>query len=241
MGRATGLFSRFIFYYMNILPVWKNVFATNTHHTLDDYFRELGYHFYDYYKTLQKQPETLFTLTEKQQDQFNTYFSQAQDQYLYLCGTDYIATVRRLALITFRIAMILTTLRIMETPETTNFHISNPTSHISNQNSQFSILNSQLKCSDTDFQTALTMVQVLIQHAAKVFETLPVQEMQKNQPNQKQLFLEALPSEFSRKDYIAIAATLNIQDKAAEKYIAQFTQKALITHFAHDKYKKATA
>ncbi|MDR1527526.1 MAG: DUF3987 domain-containing protein [Dysgonamonadaceae bacterium] len=48
-----GLFSRFIFYYMNILPVWKDVFSGNNNTTFDDYFRHLGDRFFDFYKTLQ--------------------------------------------------------------------------------------------------------------------------------------------------------------------------------------------
>ena len=216
-----GLFSRFIFYYMNIIPVWKNVFAGSTDHTLDDYFRHLGNQFFDFYKILQCQPNPLrFTLTPTQQNQFNTYFSQAQNQYLYLCGTDYIATVRRLALITFRITMILTTLRLMETKSHIAYRIS------------------QIVCSDTDFHTALELVKILIQHAAKVFDTLPAQTELPKQPNQKQLFLEALPPEFSRQGYITIAKHLNIPEKTAEKHIAKFVQSGLINHFAHSKYKK---
>jgi hypothetical protein len=92
-----GLFSRFIFYYMNILPVWKDVFAGDDSQTLDDYFRYLGSQFFDFYKILQLQTEPLrFCLTAKQQQAFNAHFSQAQNQYLYLCGVDYLATVRRL-------------------------------------------------------------------------------------------------------------------------------------------------
>jgi hypothetical protein len=37
-----GLFSRLIFYYMNILPVWKDVFAGYDSQTLDDYFRAIS-------------------------------------------------------------------------------------------------------------------------------------------------------------------------------------------------------
>ncbi|MDR2823921.1 MAG: DUF3987 domain-containing protein, partial [Prevotellaceae bacterium] len=44
-----GLFSRFIFYYMNILPVWKDVFTGDDSQTLDDYFRNLGNQFFDFY------------------------------------------------------------------------------------------------------------------------------------------------------------------------------------------------
>jgi hypothetical protein len=212
-----GLFSRFIFYYMNILPVWKDVFTGDDSQTLDDYFHHLGNQFFDFYKTLQHQPAPLrFCLTAAQQQAFNTYFAQAQNQYLYLCGVDYLATVRRLGLVTFRIAMILTTLRIMD-----NGHIASP-----------------LICEDTDFYTALKLVKILIQHAAKVFSDLPAEQEVSKRENKKQSFLEALPPEFSRQEYLTTAKSLNIPDKTAEKHIAKFVQNDLINHFAHDKYKK---
>jgi hypothetical protein len=55
---------------------------------------------------LHQQQEMRFCLT--------AYFAQAQVQFLALYGDGYIATVRRLGLITFRISMILTVLRLME-------------------------------------------------------------------------------------------------------------------------------
>jgi hypothetical protein len=166
---------------------------------------------------LQHQAEPLrFCLTATQQQQFNAYFAQVQNQYLYLCGVDYLATVRRLGLITFRVAMILTALRVIDTG-----HIATP-----------------MICSDTDFQTALESVKILIQHTALVFSDLPAEQETPKQPNQKQLFLEALPPEFSRQDYLTTAKRLKIPDKTAEKHIAKFTQNGLINHFAHDKYRK---
>ena len=213
-----GLFSRFIFYYMNILPVWKDVFAGDDGQTLDDYFRHLGNQFFDFYKILQHQSEPLrFCLTATQQQTFNAYFSQAQNQYLYLCGIDYLATVRRLGLITFRVAMILTTLRIMDTGSLP--------------------FGNTLICEDTDFNTALELVKILIQHAARIYETLPAETEKPKQPNQKQQFLEILPTEFSRQEYLKAAQSLNIPHKTAEKHIARFVQSGLISHFAHDKYK----
>lgn len=212
-----GLFSRFMFYYMNIKPVWKDVFAGDNNQTLDDYFARLGSQFFDLYKILQQQSKPLrFSLTTTQQQAFNNYFSQAQKQYLYLCGIDYLASVRRLGLITFRIAMILTTLRIMESGE----------------------LVSPMVCRDKDFNTALEMVKILLQHASRVFDALPAESVSAQQPNQKQLFLEKLPLEFSRQDYLKTAQQLEIPDKTAEKHIAKFVQNGLINHFAHDKYKK---
>jgi hypothetical protein len=60
-------------------------------------------------------------------------------------------------------------------------------------------------CSDTDFNTALELVKILIQHAARIYEALPAQTETPKQPNQKQQFLDALPPEFSRKDYLQTA------------------------------------
>jgi hypothetical protein len=135
-----------------------------------------------------------FCLTAKQQQQFNAYFAETQNQYLYLCGVDYIATMRRLGLITFRIAMIFTTLRFMQTS-----HFKTP-----------------LVCSDTDFQTALELVKILIQHAAKIFSDLPAEQEVSKRENKKQSFLEALPPVFSRQIYVEIAKKLEIPDKTAE-------------------------
>ena len=212
-----GLFSRFIFYFMNIRYEWKDVFAGESGQTLDHYFDHLGIQFYDLYKCLESQAEPMrFCLTVSQQQQFNSYFEQTQIQYIELCGEDYIGTVRRLGLITFRLAMILTAIRIMDTGE----------------------LRSPLVCIDTDFNIAMEMVKVLVQHAAHVFQQLPTDTVTKAQPNQKQQFLNMLPAEFDRQTYLAVAQKLNIQPKTAEKQIARFAKTGLINHFAHDKYKK---
>jgi hypothetical protein len=212
-----GLFSRFIFYFLNILPIWNDVFAGSTDQTLDSYFDRLGNQFYDLYKVLQSSHEPIrFCLTSSQQQAFNAYFSQTQNQYLYLYGPDYLATVRRLGLITFRMAMILTTLRIMDDGQ----------------------LQSLLVCSDTDFNNALSMVKILVQHAARVYQQLPTEAAKELPPNQKQQFLNVLPVEFSRKDYLVAAHELGIPDKTAEKHIKRFSVNGLINHFAHDKYKK---
>ena len=78
----------------------------------------------------------------------------------------------------------------------------------------------------------------MLQHAASIYETLPLVAEKPKQLNQKQQFLEALAPEFSRQDYLTAAKHLNIPDKTAEKHIAKFAQSGLINHWAHDKYKK---
>lgn len=212
-----GLFSRFIFYFMNVRPVWNDVFANSSDQTLDSYFNHLGMQFFDLYKHLEYQSEPIrFCLTSGQQQAFNTYFAQTQNQYLCLYGADYLATVRRLGLITFRIAMILTALRIMDDGD----------------------IHSPLVCRDNDFNTALSMVKILVQHAAQVFQQLPSEAVTTAPKNQKQQFLDELPKEFCRKDYLTVANKLGIPDKTAEKHIKRFAVNGLVVHFAHDKYKK---
>lgn len=212
-----GLFSRFIFYFMNVRPVWNDVFANSSDQTLDSYFNHLGMQFFDLYKHLEYQSEPIrFCLTSGQQQAFNAYFAQTQNQYLCLYGADYLATVRRLGLITFRIAMILTALRIMDDGD----------------------IHSPLVCRDNDFNTALSMVKILVQHAAQVFQQLPSEAVTTVPKNQKQQFLDELPKEFCRKDYLTVAHKLGIPDKTAEKHIKRFATNGLIIHFAHDKYKK---
>ena len=218
-----GLFSRFIFYFMNVRPVWNDVFANSSDQTLDSYFNHLGMQFFDLYKHLEYQAEPIrFCLTLAQQQAFNAYFSQTQNQYLCLYGADYLATVRRLGLITFRMAMILTALRIMD-------------GSLSYGEGGGRGL---LVCRDNDFNTALSMVKILVQHAAQVFQQLPSEAVTTVPKNQKQQFLDELPKEFCRKDYLSVANKLGIPDKTAEKHIKRFAVNGLINHYAHDKYKK---
>jgi len=113
-----GLFSRFIFYFMNIRPVWKDVFADETDQGLDEYFELVGNQFYELYQSLQSSSEIKFCLSSLQKERFNTFFSQTQDLYISIHGLDYIAAIRRLGLIAFRLCMIFSTLRIMDTGET---------------------------------------------------------------------------------------------------------------------------
>ena len=225
-----GLFSRFIFYYMNILPVWKDVFAGDGNQTLDDYFRNLGNQFFDFYKTLQRLSEPMrFCLTKAQQQQFNAYFAETQNQYLCLCGVDYLATVRRLGLITFRIAMILTALRLMPHNVPTV-----PNSPSLGERG----LGGEVVCSDTDFQTALEMVKILIQHAAKIFSALPAEKETPQTNNPRMTLFQALPPQFDKQTYIALATQLQIPESTANKWLMKFVSSNLLVKQTHGSYAK---
>lgn len=209
-----GLFSRFIFYFMNVRTNWKDVFADSTENGLDAYFDALGARFYELFKILKSGSEIEFCLTAEQKAQFNQFFAHIQEQYIALQGLDYIATVRRMGLIAFRISMILSALRILETGDTSE----------------------QVICEERDFQAAISMVKVLVKHSSKVFNELPEDEKPPSRKNRKQKFLEALPKNFNRQKYLEVAKALNVADKTAEGYITEFAKKGLIHREMQDHY-----
>ena len=213
-----GLFSRFIFYKMNFLISWRDVFA-KTEQPLDDYFLNLGNQFFAFYQTLQNSQPIRFSFTQPQQEEFNAFFEKKQNEFYYIFGEDIIASVRRLGLITFRIAMILTTLRIMEGKDIAQVIV----------------------CDDTDFRTALIMAEVLLKHTGKVFGNLPVNEENSSNSGQtiiRQKFFDSLPPEFDRRTYLAIAERLNMPPKTAEKQITRLCEKGKLKHTSHGCYSK---
>lgn len=109
-----GLFSRFMFYSMNVRQVWKNVFESAADNGLEVYFDDLGNEFYALYGNLMRNPDIKFTLTEEQKMKFNELFAEIQTMYISLKGLDHMGSVRRPGFIAFRLAMILSALRILE-------------------------------------------------------------------------------------------------------------------------------
>ena len=146
-----GLFSRFIFYFLDLRLVWNDVFSTHADTTLDEHFQRLGQEFHDFHTILEKSNDIHFSLTPSQAGDFNERFSAWQTEYSDRCGDEFVASVRRLGLITFRLAMILSVIRIMED----------------------GIIEDGLTCLDTDYQSAMTMASVILRHNAHVFFTLP--------------------------------------------------------------------
>ena len=210
-----GLFSQFLFYYMNINTQWKDVLAnSNDKNGAKEYFDSLGQEFLQLYHDLNKNPEIQFCVTDEQHDQFNAFFISLQDKYLALFGMDYLATIRRFGLIVIRIAMIFTALRIMETGN----------------------LSEKQMCSDTDFQAALSMVKILVKHSGHVFSELPQEVKPAKLKNRKEQFLDKLPEKFNSHVFLELAISLSIAERTAFKYISTFCENGLILREQKDYY-----
>lgn len=124
-----------------------------------------------------------------------------------------------MGLITFRIAMILTTVRLMYTNQYES---------------------EVLVCDDRDFRTTLTMIKVLLKHTERVFGQLPPSDAG-TPPSRNELtsqFLLTLPEEFDRKMYLEVAKSLGIPSKTADKHVTRFLNHGYIFRMKHGAYKK---
>ena len=217
-----GLFSRFAFYYLDTKLVWNNVFANSGNETLEDYFQNLGKEYQDFFNILKASTDITFYFTAEQESDFNATIDEWQQTYVETCGEEFVATVRRLGVIMYRIAMCLSALRIMEDG---NFE-------------------DTLCCMDEDYRTAKTIADVLIQHDARVFHTLantsaaPRTASAAQRQSAHMKFFEGLPDEFDRKTYADIATQMGLNPKSMDRVIRKWCDDGKLENPAHGKYTK---
>jgi hypothetical protein len=79
----------------------------------------------------------------------------------------------------------------------------------------------EVYCLDIDFETALTLTKVYLQHSIIMFNNLPKQGEQgpfKSGQNKKQ-FLDTLPINFQRKEAIELAKRFNIGERSVDTFL----------------------
>ncbi|MCF8371662.1 MAG: DUF3987 domain-containing protein [Bacteroidales bacterium] len=207
-----GLFSRFLFYAFEDNSDFKNPFVSHRAVNYTDFFEKQGHRIFDLYQMLKSQDSPIqFKFTDEQGERFTKEFKALYTRNRMLLGNDFNANSRRLGLITFRIVMVLCSLRILE-----DGSISNP-----------------MICSEIDFNTAIRIVFTLEKHAIAVFQNLP----NNNLKGIKQKFYDALPNEFNRQGYLEVAKGIGLKDKTAQKYLKEIVDSKLIKH-EYDNYTK---
>ncbi len=180
-----GLFSRFNFYRVELDPTWKSVFPNmedeNVDTSLDELLKPFKTTAFEIFQAYNKLPsETIrFDLTKEQKSQLDSHFSAMSEKYKMHTRTNAIATIRRQGLICFRLAGILTVIRMYEDPGTT------------------------LICTDEDFKTAIALSDVFSQHAFCIARQLPG-SYKKLLSGQKRDFYNKLPYQFNRQEAIKV-------------------------------------
>lgn len=221
-----GSSSRNLFYVAKEELGWKNPFEEKE--PIADRYREIGKSVKQMYDLLTKREKNRIQilLTEEQQQAFNAHFKPLLPEQVGLYGIEFAAFIVRIALVAFRLMMVLTTLRNFE-------H-----GHLADTQQQAFV------CTDDDYHTAMTIIDCLVEHTGYVYNTLlrPSDEQQLNvqplKPREQQLYL-ALDDEFTTKQFEQTAKALGIPLKTAQRYLGNLISRyQLIKRISQGNYVK---
>lgn len=182
-----GLFSRFMYYTFKNegVPFFKDVFSNKGIENKTEYFESLSERVFENYKQIIVKPSICFKLTENQHQIFLTHFNKMMKEVYWEFGeeTDNLGTVKRLGLIAFRIAMVLSIIRNFDNKEFPN----------------------ELICCEVDFENSIKLSDIYLKHAQAVYKTFP--ESTNIKQNAKKLY-EFLPDKFEAKEALKIGTMI---------------------------------
>lgn len=207
-----GSSSRDLFYCTKGNLGWRNPFSSKE--PIADRYREIGQAIKQMYDLLvdRNKNRIQILLTEEQQQAFNTHFEPLLPEQIGLYGVDFAAFVVRIALVAFRMMMVLTTLRNFEQ------------GHLADTQQQAFV------CTDDDYQTAMTIIDCLVVHTAYVYNTLlhpsddPQLSVQPLKAREQQLFT-TLSDDFTTKQFEDTAKSLSIPLKTAQRYLGNLISR----------------
>lgn len=210
-----GLFSRFIFYTFKVQPQWRDV-SPQSKVNLTEFFSKQSEQVDVMANYLEHCP-TEFHLTTEQWQFLNSRFDLWLQEVSTFVSEDASSTVKRLALIVFRIAMVLSAIRKFED----------------------GVADQDITCEDTDFQTAFALAEVYKQHALLMFAALPKSEENQLDQNKKR-FYDALPAdrEFTRQEAVEIGLAVGIKERTVGKYLNRFLGRFLEQPVKYGPYRK---
>ncbi|WP_157209284.1 DUF3987 domain-containing protein [Mariniflexile maritimum] len=201
-----GLFSRFIFYVFKTDAVWLDPSPKGNPINLTDYFKTQSNEVFKMVEYFERD-ELILQLTDEQWNKFNPTFSAYLQQINTFVSEDALSVVKRLGIILYRFCMLFTAIRKFKAND---YH-------------------KEIFCSDIDFETALSLIKVYLQHSIIMFENLPKQGEQSvfKSGQNKKLFFEALPNNFQRKEAIEIAKSFNISERSVGTFLKSCLGKFL--------------
>jgi hypothetical protein len=218
-----GLLSRFIFYTLSATDEWLDGFSGyDTENPLEKVFDDLGAEVERYYQHLKSIQDVWFSLSFVQQQKFNDYFAEEKQRMKELNGDLYNASTHRLSWALLRISMILSALRCMDTGKVPE----------------------KIECSDTDFDTALSIIRTISQHNDYIFNVLnegiteEVKVSETYSSAARSTLLSILPDSFTSKDMQAAAVKISKSVRTVERQIRRAIQKGQVKELGKGSYQK---
>ena len=226
-----GLPTRFIYYGLNRKLEWKDPFKV-TGKPLGEVFDEIGEQYLELHHEILKLGERKIqiVLSEEQQRRFNEFFSELLYEQFAMLGEGIESFIFRLGLSALRIMMVLTLLR-----RYSDWDRSLPL---------FGEHEQAIVCPDKDFRIAMTIVDTLVNHTAKIFAALNKEEdrnLFKHPVSlsdvQKRLFV-ALPEEYTSAEVKETAVGLGINPDTARRYMGEFVKQQIARRITNGHYRK---
>ena len=218
-----GLLSRFIFYTLSATDEWLDGFSGyDTENPLEKVFDDLGAEVERYYQHLKSIQEVWFSLSFVQQQKFNDYFAEEKQRMKELNGDLYNASTHRLSWALLRISMILSALRCMDTGKVPE----------------------KIECSDTDFDTALSIIRTISQHNDYIFNVLnegiteEVKVSETYSSAARSTLLSILPDSFTSKDMQAAAVKISKSVRTVERQIRRAINNGQVKELGKGSYQK---
>lgn len=213
-GGDTGLFSRFLHYYLPMNHEWVSPRPTQKEATSEK-FKELGEEIRNRYYILKNHQPIYFSLTDEQWDRFDKEFAGIKQQMLSLYGENLGSNVHRLGVSTIRMAMIMAMLRF------TIYDLANV---------------NEIQCTDDDINAALHIAKALLPHITKIYK-MAFPQRNSQQTDYRLKALAHMNEEFTTREFEQTLILLN--DKArADKSLDYLQKQKRIEKIGRGKYKK---
>jgi hypothetical protein len=211
-----GLFSRILFYSFNSDLKWEDVSPKGKVDNLREHFERVGKDSFNIIQKFLNYESIKFNLTDEQWGILN----EEQEKSLFNVTDDYsedtAGMVKRMGLMWFRIAMILSALRSFE-----------------NLNKEGLIL-----CDDKDFIISQTLMKIYKAHILSVYSSLSKQEGIKVDRMLNQFYNNLPEEEFNRKCAIETAEKLNFRSRKADGFLNELVAEGKLIKRQLGVYKK---
>ncbi|RYZ21245.1 MAG: DUF3987 domain-containing protein, partial [Chitinophagaceae bacterium] len=160
---------------------------------------------------------TYVTLSESQWQQLNAHCAAWLQDIMTFTSEDAASIIKRLGLMLYRIAMLLTALRKYEDGE----------------------VGDRAACSDLDFQTALQLAQIYRSHSILMFHNLPKQTnaTKFEKGDYKRKFYHALPEVFRRADAVLLGKHYSVGERTVDELLRSAVP-SLLTQVKPGHYRK---
>ncbi len=211
-----GLCSRFLFYCYSRDLQWIDPTPCKECTDLGEYFEKLS----KTVASIEKQfsdSSYSFKLTDEQFSVLSENFIKKIQTIKLFEGNEAGSAVIRLGIIAFRIAMILTVL---------------------SQNDSLNEIK-DLVCSEKDFQTTMTLIDVYFEHSMLMYSLLPNQSTAVINPKLRQFYALLPPKDkFARKKANEIGAGIGIKERTVGNYLTKLTEDKYLINPEYGIYEK---